>query len=118
MTRNELKQLIREVIEEVHGLPESKVLKNWAKQNNHDLDVIDFTQWAIKKYNLKTAEELDKKIEINYGDIPQYVDGDRNRPNVHGGYERESEYSKFLADLYAAYEKDVKNKTWIPRAQR
>jgi hypothetical protein len=118
MKKSQLKQLIREVINEIHGLPESEILKNWAKKNNPDIDVVDFTQWAMKKYNFKTAEELDKKIEISYEDIPDYVDGDRNRPNVHGNYERESDHFKFLSRIYSGYEKDVKNKTWIPRAQR
>ena len=39
-------------------------------------------------------------------------------PNVHGDYEREADHAELLSRLYSGYEKDVKNKTWIPRAQR
>ena len=116
MKKSQLKQLIREVINEIHGLPESEVLKNWAKKKNPDIDVVDFTEWAIKKYNFKTAEELDKKIKISYENIPHY---DHNRmPNVHGNYERAADHDELLSRLYSGYEKDVNNKTWIPRAQR
>lgn len=114
-TRNKLKKLIREIIEEVHGLPESKYFKDWAKERKLDdkLDIVDFTQWAMKKYNLKTDKDLDEKI----GNLIPGSDHTPppGQPDVHSNYIVHSNKIKFIDDLYKEYQKD---KTWTPRAQR